>query len=173
MTTARIRDYHPDDRSSVRGLLRIGLEEEACYAAQVDPPEDAGYVKEEWTACMASLRAEPENWAVAQVNGRVAGLMWLERIADFFVPYCVVRQLIVTPELRCQGIGSGLLDYAEAVAVRDGAMVLMIGGLASNPAMELYRRRGFTPVPEGYRDDPNPNHVVLWKRFTPTEGSRR
>jgi ribosomal-protein-alanine N-acetyltransferase len=167
MTTARIRAYRPGDEPDVLALLRVGLDEQAAYAAQVDPPEDAGYVEGEWEACTAGLRAEPDNWTVAQVEGRIAGLLWLERVADPFAPYGVVRQLIVAPDQRRRGIGSGLLDFAEAAAGRNGALVLMIGGLASNPAMDLYRRRGFTPVPEGYRDDPNPNHVVLWKRFLP------
>lgn len=167
MATARIRAYRPSDEEDVLALLQVGLEEQVAYAAQVEPPEDAGYVEAEWAVCTESLRTEPENWYVAENGSAVVGVLWLEWVEDPFVPYGVVRQLIVAPDRRRQGIGSTLLYHAEETAGRDGAMLLMIGGLASNPALGLYRRRGFTPVPEGYRDDPNPNHVVLWKRFLP------
>ncbi len=162
-----IRRYEPADEPAVLDILDEGLRAQTRYAAQISPPEDAGFFEREWAACVAALHDEPGDWWVAADGGEIAGVLWLEQTADLFVPYHTVQQIAVREARRGEGIGRAMLAFAERHARDAGSMVLMIGGLASNPAMALYRRLGFEDVPEGYREEDNPNHVLLWKRFRP------
>jgi len=54
-----------------------------------------------------------------------------------------IDELFVEDEYRGQGIGSQLLDLAEDFARQHGARTLHLEVNHSNPAIELYRRRGF------------------------------
>lgn len=54
-----------------------------------------------------------------------------------------VDELFVTPTHRGQGIASYLLDVAEKTTVEQGAKYLHLEVNHGNPAIELYRRRGF------------------------------
>jgi ribosomal protein S18 acetylase RimI-like enzyme len=58
-----------------------------------------------------------------------------------------VESLAVLPPERGRGLGTLLLDYAEAVLDRLGAQDVMIGVLAGNDdALRFYERRGMTPA---------------------------
>lgn len=160
-----VRRYEPDDEAAVLAILEAGLKDQATYAAGATPPEGEGFVEREWEAHLAALRSEPADWWVASSGGEVVGVMWLEHTEDPLVPYHTVQQIAVRRDRRGEGIGGQMLASAERQARSAGSMVLLIGGLASNPALGLYRRLGFEPVPQGYREDDNPNHVLLWKRF--------
>jgi GNAT superfamily N-acetyltransferase len=54
-----------------------------------------------------------------------------------------VDELFVEPSHRGQGIASQLLDLAEHSSADHGAMALHLEVTQGNPAIELYRRRGF------------------------------
>lgn len=54
-----------------------------------------------------------------------------------------VDELFVRMEKRGQGIGTQLLDLAEDASRRAGAKVLHLEVDYGNPAIDLYRRRGF------------------------------
>jgi ribosomal protein S18 acetylase RimI-like enzyme len=55
-----------------------------------------------------------------------------------------IAELHVDPELRGQGIGGALLDWAEAEASREGATTMSLTTTLENPARHLYERKGFT-----------------------------
>jgi len=58
----------------------------------------------------------------------------------------IVHNLFVEPASRDEGVGSALLDAAEAVLVDRGADVIAIEAMADNEgARRLYRRRGYEP----------------------------
>jgi GNAT superfamily N-acetyltransferase len=58
-----------------------------------------------------------------------------------------VESLAVLPVERGRGLGTLLLDCAEAVLDRSGAPDVMIGVLAGNDdAHRFYERRGMTPA---------------------------
>ncbi|HXX14390.1 MAG TPA: GNAT family N-acetyltransferase [Candidatus Eremiobacteraceae bacterium] len=54
-----------------------------------------------------------------------------------------IDELFVEPPHRGLGIGAQLLDLAERAACECGASVLHLEVTHGNPAIELYRRRGF------------------------------
>lgn len=57
-----------------------------------------------------------------------------------------VENLYVVPSERNRGIGTALLERAEAHLKRDGAEVIALSVMAENEAArEFYRKRGYTP----------------------------
>ena len=54
-----------------------------------------------------------------------------------------VDELFVTPSQRGKGIATQLLEAAEQAAAEHGAKYLHLEVSHGNPAIELYRRRGF------------------------------
>lgn len=58
----------------------------------------------------------------------------------------IVHNVYVTPERRGEGIGSDLLDAAEAALEDAGASTVTLETMAANEsARRFYRRRGYTP----------------------------
>lgn len=156
-----IRAIRPADAPAVVTILEAGLRDQAAHAA-----DSAAAFEQEWAACRAALDADPGGWWLAERAGEAVALLWLEFQPDPLFPACVVQQLAVTPALRGQGIGTALLGFAEEQARAAGAAVLIIGTLPGNPALRLYRRRGFERVPAGYGESRS-GQVLLWKRFMP------
>ena len=161
-----LRPYRPNDRAAVERLLRRGLKEQVEHAAACVPPEDEGFFESEMAEHLAGLESEPGNWWVAEADdGGIIGCMWLRALKDALGPYRSVRQIIVAPDHRGHGLGGRLLGLAESIARASDAVMLLISGLQPNPALRLYRRLGFEDFPDAYREDTNPNLVVLWKDF--------
>ena len=92
---------------------------------------------------------------VAQAGAEVAGyvtLLWAADdpvLRDQAVPE--ISDLSVFPEFRRRGIGSALLDAAEAEAATRSHVVGLNMGLHSGygPAQRLYARRGYVPDGSG------------------------
>jgi ribosomal protein S18 acetylase RimI-like enzyme len=57
-----------------------------------------------------------------------------------------IAEVDVDPSLRNRGIGSALLDYAEAEARRGGYALMSLTTTTINPARRLYERHGFRVV---------------------------
>ena len=159
---ARIRPYEAADEEAVNALLRAGLAEKAVFAAQVDPPEDEGYVEHEMRLHRLSLANDPENWLVAPVAGDAAGVARMRFLQDQHGPYATVRELFVAPGYRGRGIGRALLDAAIERARESVATRLFVKDLKTYPALRLFERRGFRELEMEHRLDKNPNHRLLW-----------
>ena len=159
---AQIRPYDADDEEGVDALLRAGLAEKAVFAAQVDPPEDEGYVEHEMRLHRLSLANDPENWIVAAVEGDTAGVVRMRFLQDQHGPYATVREIFVAPGYRGRGIGRGLLEAAINRARESVATRLFVKDLKNYPALRLFERRGFRELEMVHRLDRNPNHRLLW-----------
>ena len=159
---ARIRPYEAADEEAVAALLQAGLAEKAVFAAQVDPPEDEGYVEHEMRLHRLSLANDPENWLVAAVDGDTAGVVRMRFLQDQHGPYATVREIFVAPGYRGRGIGRALLDAAIERARESIATRLFVKDLKTYPALKLFERRGFHELEMVHRLDKNPNHRLLW-----------
>jgi GNAT superfamily N-acetyltransferase len=74
--------------------------------------------------------------------GASVGAAW--RASD---PLAELAILVVLPEVRGQGVGSMLLDAAEAKLGKMGIEDMIIGVITTNTdAMRLYERRGAVPI---------------------------
>ncbi len=159
---ACIRSYEISDEEAVAALLRGGLAEKAVFAAQVDPPEDDGYVEHEMRLHRLSLANDPENWIVAEVDGALAGVVRMRFLQDQHGPYATVREIFVAPDYRSRGIGRALLDAAIERSRESVATRLFVKDLKTYPALRLFERRGFHELELVHRLDKNPNHRLLW-----------
>ena len=159
---ACIRSYETSDKEAVAALLRDGLAEKAVFAAQVDPPEDDGYVEHEMRLHRLSLANDPENWIVAEVDGALAGVVRMRFLQDQHGPYATVREIFVAPDYRGRGIGRALLDAAIERSRESVATRLFVKDLKTYPALRLFERRGFHELELVHRLDKNPNHRLLW-----------
>ena len=66
----------------------------------------------------------------------------------------IIENLYVVPGYRGQGIGSTLMNHAEAALERQGADVLAVSALEANDnARRLYERRGYSPHRLTYERD--------------------
>jgi len=161
-----IRLYEDKDYADLVKILRAGLKVQETYAASVSPPENNGFFQSEWEEHISRLKEHPEEWSVYEKSGEIVGLLWVQFLPDELGGYGTVRDIIVASEYRNLGIGTQLLDYAEDLARKRNVDSFLISGLITNPAIDLYRRQGFTDFPDKFRNDNNPNHVVLWKPFS-------
>jgi GNAT superfamily N-acetyltransferase len=58
----------------------------------------------------------------------------------------IVSELHVDPAYRGQGVGAGLLAFAETEAVRTGCRQIALHTFTTNPARSLYERSGYRAV---------------------------
>jgi N-acetylglutamate synthase-like GNAT family acetyltransferase len=99
----------------------------------------------------ASVLADPgQQVLLAEREGRVVGLMSLSvraqiRLAGLAVS---IDELVVTEGARGEGIGTKLLEWAKAEAVRIGARRLELHTARRLPSYErgFYAKNGFTEV---------------------------
>lgn len=133
--------------------------------------DDVGAVTEQWVALAAEQRehgshllaaanrerarelvaqyVHADNCAVARRDGVCVGFVMFHVETGFYETDStrgVVDNLYVEPEVRGEGIGSALLDYAETELREDGADVLAVEAMWANEgARRLYEARGYTP----------------------------
>lgn len=95
-----------------------------------------------WNAsAMARLLGLPESIAFIAARGAVpCGLVLIRRAGED----CEILTIAVTPAMRNQGVGAGLLDTACDWGLRIGAcrVVLEVAG-DNRPALRLYEKCGF------------------------------
>lgn len=166
MNKPGIRSYSSEDREEVLLILREGLSIQEKYASIISPPENVGFFAEEWEEHTKGLNQFPEEWWVYQNEERITGILWTRFQMDKIGPYGSIREIIVAGDYRNLGIGTRLVKHAVGLAIDRGADFFLISSLVSNPAVRLYRRLGFSDFPDRFKEDKNPNHVVLWKPLT-------
>jgi GNAT superfamily N-acetyltransferase len=160
-----ISQYQACDRTAVLEVLCLGLRDQERFAALIAPPENDGFFEREWREHEDGLAQEPENWWVVHDESTITGILWMCYPTASLGPYATVREIDVHPGVRNKGIGTLLLKHAEELSRSTDALMLLISSFITNPAIRLYRRLGFTDFPDQYKNDKNPNHVVLWKPF--------
>lgn len=90
---------------------------------------------------------------VAERDGRSIGVVWVLFLDAYDPGYGFVAggvpelSIWVAPDCRGQGLGGELLRAALDEARRRGVERVSLSVEAGNPAVHLYRRSGFRPVP--------------------------
>ena len=89
----------------------------------------------------------------ARKEGHLVGSLVAIVCHDLFgecIPYMIVENVIVAEEARKQGIGTGLMEKAEAIARERGCRYIMLVSAAERTkAMEFYHGLGYDS--ENYR----------------------
>jgi ribosomal protein S18 acetylase RimI-like enzyme len=92
-------------------------------------------------------RPDVSHLFVAETSaGERAGFLHLLQTLDFFTgaPNCHISDLAVAPGMDGRGIGTRLLDHAEAWAKRHGCRFMTLGVFPGNArARALYERHGY------------------------------
>ena len=95
------------------------------------------------TETLAELRAAGEEWLGAFDDAGLAGALSWRQLDDGGID---IHRLVVAPRAFRQGVASALLDGLDSAF--PGHRMVVSTGSANEPALELYRRRGFTTVGE-------------------------
>lgn len=126
--------------------------ENACFS---DPWEDENFQR---------IAESPEgNCRVAEQDGRVVGYWIGSRIDD----EAELANLAVDPELHHKGIGRLLLeDFLVHVGAPQGTTIFLEVRASNTPAIQLYRRYGFTDLArrKGYYQHPEEDALVMARR---------
>ncbi len=139
----------------------------AGHAARPARPDDAAAIAELMNVFERAFLEEPDTTSAADVSGWWSrldlerdSLLLLEpagglvACATLYSRRADALELdaCVHPERRGRGLGSALLDWAEAEAWRRGRPTLQTAGLAADAAARhLAESRGFAPVRHFYR----------------------
>jgi ribosomal protein S18 acetylase RimI-like enzyme len=146
---ATIRDYEPRHRDH----LRTCVVELQNYEHDLEPALPRG--EQMADAYLEFLFERCARWRgklfVAETDDALVGFVGVlaqvppESPDESQSQYAYISDLVVLPAHRRKGIGSALLQHAEAFARANGAKSLRIGVLAANiVARELYRGSGFS-----------------------------
>ena len=122
--------------------LRTDAELEAC-AGLMATSEPWLTLGRSYEASLALIRAPGKEIYVARLGERFAGFLILN-MHGAFTGY--IQTICVGPECRGQGIGSRLVEWAEARTFRDSPNVFMCVSSFNQRAQELYHRLGYSVV---------------------------
>jgi putative acetyltransferase len=112
------------------------------------------------------LASPPVRFFVARLNGEPVGCVALlisdDRTAE-------LKRMIVLPEARRRGVGSRLLNCAEATATEEGVDTIRLEtGPRSREAISLYRRHGYQCRGPFGAYEAGPHSIFLEKRLPKT-----
>jgi len=133
-----IRPLDLSDDETARAVLAL---QRAAYAVE------AGLIGSDGipalTETLERLRAAGESWlgALDAETGRLAGAVAWRELDDGTVDIC---RLVVAPEAFRRGIATALLNALDSAF--PGRSMVVSTGRTNEPAIALYRRRGFHPV---------------------------
>lgn len=124
-----------------------------------DPPviaaafEELGWPKPEsqYRRYLEEQSAGTRDVLVATVHDEYAGYVTVHWTSPYFATIPEIQDFNVLPELRRQGIGSALMDAAEAMVAERFAVVGIGVGLYPDygQAQRMYVRRGYLPDGRG------------------------
>ncbi|WP_223763441.1 GNAT family N-acetyltransferase [Corallococcus sp. AS-1-6] len=98
----------------------------------------------------------PGGHAIVEVEGVPVGRQWLVRTATELL----LVDVTLLPARRGQGLGTHLLEALQAEAAR-ARVPVRLHVTRDNPALRLYTRHGFTPVPGS--DPASPYRELQWR----------
>ncbi|WP_223635822.1 GNAT family N-acetyltransferase [Corallococcus sp. EGB] len=98
----------------------------------------------------------PEGHALIEVEGAPVGRQWVARTATELL----LVDVSLLPEHQGRGLGTHLLRELQGEAAR-ARVPVRLHVTRDNPALRLYTRQGFTPVPGG--DPTSPYLELQWR----------
>ena len=114
---------------------------------QADDPWSEPFHESTLRANLAELLQNPVYGVIYLVREEVALIGYLVICFDYSLEYrgkgAWIDELFVEASHRGKGIGTQLLDLAETASREQNAKFLHLEVTHGNPALELYRRRGF------------------------------
>jgi len=119
-------------------------EAEAC-AALMAATEPWLTLRRDRAACLRFLQEPGRDCHVAYLDGRLAGVLVLN-FQGGFKGY--LQAICVDPDLRGQGLGTALLDFAEERIFREHPNVFLCVSAFNHGARRLYERSGYRVVGE-------------------------
>jgi GNAT superfamily N-acetyltransferase len=115
---------------------------------QLDDPWEEPFRELTVRSNLAELLQNPVYGVSYMVRKEAAPIAYLVICFDYSLEYrgkgAWIDELFVEATHRGKGIGTQLLDLAETASREHHAKVLHLEVNHGNPAIELYRRRGFT-----------------------------
>jgi ribosomal protein S18 acetylase RimI-like enzyme len=133
-----IRPLDLSDDETARAVLAL---QRAAYAVEAELIGSDGIPA--LTETLERLRAAGESWlgALDAETGRLAGAGAWRELDDGTVD---IGRLVVAPEAFRRGIATALLNALDSAF--PGRSMVVSTGRTNEPAIALYRRRGFRPV---------------------------
>jgi GNAT superfamily N-acetyltransferase len=151
-----IRTFQPADAAAVRDLFSQGLldfasdETYGVYDMGFEGPMRE-YIRHSLADDLADISASYLNepgghfWA-AESEGQIKGMVGIQRRTD---EEAELRRMSVASDSRRQGIGSRLLETAEAFCREQGYLRIRLTTVSLlQPAIALYRKHGYQQVGE-------------------------
>lgn len=147
---AIVRVYRSEDQDSVkRCIVELQNFERALESDRV---EGERVVERNFQELQEAHSENIGRLLVAEVEGDVVGFINVrfehesQTYLSSLVDYAYISDIVVLAEYRGRGIGTLLLQQAEAFARQQGANTLKIGVLAKNKqAADVYQHVGFRP----------------------------
>lgn len=138
MSGHAIRPLDLSDDETARAVLAL---QRAAYAVEAALIGSDGIPA--LTETLERLRAAGESWlgTLDAETGRLAGALARRELDDGTVDIC---RLVVVPEAFRQGIATTLLNALDSAF--PGRSMVVSTGRDNEPAVALYRRRGFRAV---------------------------
>jgi ribosomal protein S18 acetylase RimI-like enzyme len=151
MTPLEFRDARRDDVAAIMGLLAADSLGATREAADGVVPQSV------WNAFDVITRDPNNRQIVAALAGRIVGCMQLTLIPGLTYAGGTrlnIEGVRVAEDLRRQGIGRRMFDWAIADARQKGVRLVQLTHHASRgPADAFYRSLGFTPSHVGMKLD--------------------
>ena len=144
-----IRLCEPDDTIRIVPLIQAQVAASGRYAP--DPDQLAELVH-------ALLSSQFSDFLLAEVAGQALGVLQINyRLSTWEVaPYAVIEDFYLAPQLRGQGVGTRMLDYACGRAEARGSMFVEAALHPEDRAARLYQQFGFLDTPRS-----------VWRRDLP------
>ena len=134
--------------TSLAALADLELLFEMMRHMQEDDPWSEPFHEPTVHANLTELLANPIYGVVYIAREQSSPIAYLVICFDYSLEYrgkgAWIDELFVEAAHRGKGIGTQLLDLAEAASREHQAKFLHLEVTHGNPAIELYRRRGFT-----------------------------
>jgi GNAT superfamily N-acetyltransferase len=145
-----IRDAKPADAERIAEINADGWR--AAYVGMIDDDRLASIDVEEWAS---TIRGNLEELAegsfsmVAEREGEIAGSCYVvspPRDEDLGSEFAELVAIYVDPRNWREGVGTALLEAAQARAARSGRTEMSLWTLTKNaPAQAFYERHGWRP----------------------------
>jgi ribosomal protein S18 acetylase RimI-like enzyme len=145
-----IREIQPADYSELEDFLYL-----AMYLHPGKAPYPREIIYEPGIYCYCQDFGNPRDCGVvAEVSGRIVAMAWSRFIKTYgFVDEQTPEIAIsVLPEYRGRSIGGMLLDKLHMLVAKQGCRQISLAVDKLNPAIRLYRRKGYQTVDENAED---------------------